>query len=105
LGCLAKTGGRQRFPTHTIYSTRRTRATANTPPRTSHGLQRIAGFATRDSKNLETIAYISLFFKVTVSHSAAAVFQIRIQSGQWISIRIRNPDPDPGGQTHKSRKN
>jgi len=30
---------------------------------------------------------------------------IRIQSGQW--IRIRNPDPDSGGQkwpTHKSRK-
>ncbi len=23
---------------------------------------------------------------------------IRIQSGQWIRIRIRNPDPDPGGQ-------
>jgi hypothetical protein len=22
---------------------------------------------------------------------------IRIQSGQWIRIRIRNPDPDPGG--------
>jgi hypothetical protein len=22
----------------------------------------------------------------------------RIQSGQWIRIRIRNPDPDPGGQ-------
>ncbi len=31
---------------------------------------------------------------------------IRIQSDQWIRIRIRNPDPDPGGQkmTHKSRK-
>jgi hypothetical protein len=33
---------------------------------------------------------------------------IRIQSGQWIRIRIRiwNPDPDPGGQkmTHKSIK-
>ena len=25
-------------------------------------------------------------------------FWIRIQSGQWIRIRIRNPDPDPGGQ-------
>jgi hypothetical protein len=23
---------------------------------------------------------------------------IRIQSGQWIRIRIRNPDPDLGGQ-------
>jgi hypothetical protein len=23
---------------------------------------------------------------------------IRIQSGQWIRIRIRNPDPDRGGQ-------
>ncbi len=23
---------------------------------------------------------------------------IRIQSGQWIRIRFRNPDPDPGGQ-------
>jgi hypothetical protein len=23
---------------------------------------------------------------------------IRIQSGQWMRIRIRNPDPDPGGQ-------
>jgi hypothetical protein len=23
---------------------------------------------------------------------------IRIQSGPWIRIRIRNPDPDPGGQ-------
>jgi hypothetical protein len=23
---------------------------------------------------------------------------VRIQSGQWIRIRIRNPDPDPGGQ-------
>jgi hypothetical protein len=23
---------------------------------------------------------------------------IRIQSGQWIRIRIRNPDPDPRGQ-------
>jgi hypothetical protein len=23
---------------------------------------------------------------------------IRIQSGLWIQIRIRNPDPDPGGQ-------
>jgi hypothetical protein len=23
---------------------------------------------------------------------------IRIQSGQWIQILIRNPDPDPGGQ-------
>jgi hypothetical protein len=23
---------------------------------------------------------------------------IRIQSGQWIRIRIRNPDPGPGGQ-------
>ncbi len=23
---------------------------------------------------------------------------IRIQSGQWIPIRIRIPDPDPGGQ-------
>jgi hypothetical protein len=23
---------------------------------------------------------------------------IRIQSGQWIRIRIRNPDPDSGGQ-------
>jgi hypothetical protein len=23
---------------------------------------------------------------------------IRIQSGQWILIRIRNSDPDPGGQ-------
>jgi hypothetical protein len=23
---------------------------------------------------------------------------IRIQSGQWIRIRIRNPDRDPGGQ-------
>ena len=23
---------------------------------------------------------------------------IRIQSGQWIRIRIQNPDPDPGGQ-------
>jgi hypothetical protein len=23
---------------------------------------------------------------------------IRIQSGQWIRILIRNPDPDPGGQ-------
>jgi hypothetical protein len=22
----------------------------------------------------------------------------RIESGQWIRIRIRNPDPDPGGQ-------
>jgi hypothetical protein len=27
-----------------------------------------------------------------------AGFRIRIQSGQWIRIRIRNPDPDPGGQ-------
>jgi hypothetical protein len=25
-------------------------------------------------------------------------YWIRIQSGQWIRIRIRNPDPDPGGQ-------
>jgi hypothetical protein len=24
-----------------------------------------------------------------------AVFRIRILSGQWIRIRIRNPDPDP----------
>jgi hypothetical protein len=24
--------------------------------------------------------------------------RIRIQSGQWIRIRIWNPDPDPGGQ-------
>jgi hypothetical protein len=23
---------------------------------------------------------------------------IRIQSGQWIRIQIRNPDKDPGGQ-------
>ncbi len=23
---------------------------------------------------------------------------IRIQSDQWIRIRIRHPDPDPGGQ-------
>jgi hypothetical protein len=23
---------------------------------------------------------------------------IRIQRGQWTRIRIRNPDPDPGGQ-------
>jgi hypothetical protein len=23
---------------------------------------------------------------------------LRIQSGQWIRIRIRNPDPGPGGQ-------
>jgi len=23
---------------------------------------------------------------------------IRIQSGKWIRIRIRNPDPDPGGK-------
>jgi hypothetical protein len=33
---------------------------------------------------------------------------IRIQSGQWIRIHIRNPDPDPGGQklpTKKERKN
>jgi hypothetical protein len=31
---------------------------------------------------------------------------IRIQSGQWIQIRIRNPDLDPRGQkcTTKSRK-
>jgi hypothetical protein len=31
---------------------------------------------------------------------------IRIQSGQWIRIRIRYPDPDPGGQKWptKSRK-
>ncbi len=27
------------------------------------------------------------------------------ESGQWIRIRIRNPDPYPGGQmTHKNRK-
>ncbi len=26
------------------------------------------------------------------------VYRIRIQLGQWIRIRIRNPDPDPGGQ-------
>ncbi len=25
-------------------------------------------------------------------------YWIRIQSGLWIRIRIRNPDPDPGGQ-------
>jgi hypothetical protein len=25
-------------------------------------------------------------------------YWIRIQSGQWIRIRIRNPDLDPGGQ-------
>jgi hypothetical protein len=33
-------------------------------------------------------------------------YWIRIQSGQWIRNRIRNPDPEPGGQkmTHKSRK-
>jgi hypothetical protein len=27
-----------------------------------------------------------------------AVFQTRIQSGQWIRIRIGNPNLDPGGQ-------
>jgi hypothetical protein len=28
---------------------------------------------------------------------------IRIQSGQWIRKRIRNPDPDPGGQKLTTR--
>jgi hypothetical protein len=28
---------------------------------------------------------------------------IRIQSGQWIRIRIRNPDPDPGGQKRPTK--
>jgi hypothetical protein len=28
---------------------------------------------------------------------------IRIQSGQWIRIRIRNPDPDPGGQNYPQK--
>jgi hypothetical protein len=28
---------------------------------------------------------------------------IRIQSVQWIRSRIRNPDPDPGGQTRPTK--
>ncbi len=34
-----------------------------------------------------------------------AVFQIRFQSGQWIWIRIRNPNLDPGGQTDPQVEN
>jgi hypothetical protein len=32
------------------------------------------------------------------------VFQIRIKMGQWIKIRIGNPDPDPGGKKLSPRK-
>jgi hypothetical protein len=33
-----------------------------------------------------------------VSDPDPDLYWIRIQSGQWIRIRFRNPDPDPGGQ-------
>jgi hypothetical protein len=35
---------------------------------------------------------------IKISVSDPDPYWIRIQSGQWIRIRIRNPDPDPGGQ-------
>jgi hypothetical protein len=38
--------------------------------------------------------FVNEFFRV----SDPDPYWIRIQSGQWIRIRIRNPDPDPGGQ-------
>ncbi len=39
-----------------------------------------------------------LFLKVSVSESDPDPNRIRIQSGQWIRIHIRNPETDPEGQ-------
>jgi hypothetical protein len=41
--------------------------------------------------------YLVFNFNIVYSRVADPDW-IRIQSGQWIRIRIRNPDPDPGGQ-------
>ncbi len=37
-------------------------------------------------------------FTCTARVADPALNWIRIQSGQWIRIRIWNADPDPGGQ-------
>jgi hypothetical protein len=42
---------------------------------------------------LEKIRHMSVILLVF-----PAALRIRIQSGQWTRIQIRNPDPDPGGQ-------
>jgi hypothetical protein len=55
--------------------------------------------------NLICWAILIVFFLVVRKSTIRNVgrkagFRIRIQSGHWIRIRfrIRNPDPDPGGQ-------
>jgi hypothetical protein len=56
------------------------------------------------------LLFLSVAFKIPTKQNFFLVFLlitrvsdpdpdwIRIQSGQWIRIRIRNPDSDPGGQ-------
>jgi hypothetical protein len=49
--------------------------------------------------NILSFKYHSLLLKAVFQNS----IWIRIQAGQW--IRIRNPDPDPGGKmTQKKRR-
>jgi hypothetical protein len=53
----------------------------------------------RPKKNCRRSSRQNRFLRV-LSRVAADPDWIRMQSGQWIWIRIwiRNPDPDPGGQ-------
>jgi hypothetical protein len=57
-------------------------------------------FMTKSSKNfnLQLKKITSLKKKGYFLVLAMFRIRIRIQSGQWIRIWIRNPDPDPGEQ-------
>jgi hypothetical protein len=47
---------------------------------------------------LQNIKIFLLLWIIFARVSDPDPYWTRIQSGQWIRIRIRNPDPDPGGQ-------
>jgi len=56
------------------------------------------GSKTLDEKRNKAKLKIPSFYKVVILNSVR--IRLRIQYGQWIRIRIRNPDPDSG--EHKS---